>query len=182
MSVPRFDPTLPLAGMRVLELGHIVAGPSGGLILAELGADVCKVEDPRTGDTARNQANAGTTFFAFNRDKRSIALDLRTDAGREIFGRLVRQSDVTGLPGRPMRAAASIIDIGGATYGVIGILAALYQREATGQGANIRSGLFETAVFWMNQHLARVQLTGESPGPRDPDDISGIGRSMGWGL
>jgi crotonobetainyl-CoA:carnitine CoA-transferase CaiB-like acyl-CoA transferase len=233
--------TMLLAGIRVLELGHIVAGPSGGLILAELGADVCKVEDPRTGDTARNQANAGTTFFAFNRNKRSIALDLRTEAGREIFSRLVRHSDVvldnysdgaldrlgvgyawgshlnpriiycsvkgflsgpsvsrpyldelaqmesglayvTGLPGRPMRAAASIIDIGGATYAVIGILAALYQREATGRGENIRSGLFETAVFWMNQHFARVQLMGETPGPRDPGDISGIGRSMGWGL
>jgi crotonobetainyl-CoA:carnitine CoA-transferase CaiB-like acyl-CoA transferase len=232
---------MPLAGIRVLELGHIVAGPSGGLILAELGADVCKVEDPRTGDTARNQANAGTTFFAFNRNKRSMALDLRSEAGREIFGRLVRRSDVvldnysdgaldrlgvgyawgsglnpriiycsvkgflsgpsaarpyldelaqmesglayvTGLPGQPMRAAASIIDVGAATYGVVGILAALLQRETTGQGQNIRSGLFETAVFWMNQHFAQVQLAGRSPGPRDPGDISGIGRSMGWGL
>jgi crotonobetainyl-CoA:carnitine CoA-transferase CaiB-like acyl-CoA transferase len=241
VSVSEPAPALPLAGIRVLELGHIVAGPSAGLILAELGADVCKVEDPRTGDTARNQANAGTTFFAFNRNKRSIALDLRSDPGREIFGRLVRQSDVvldnysdgaldrlgvgyvwgarlnpriiycsikgflsgpsasrpyldelaqmesglayvTGLPGQPMRAAASIVDIGGATYGVIGILAALYQREATGRGENIRSGLFETAVFWMNQHFARVQIAGESPGPRDPGDVSGIGRSMGWGL
>ncbi len=241
MSIPLSGSSLPLDGIRVLELGHIVAGPSGGLILGELGADVCKVEDPRTGDTARNQANAGTTFFAFNRNKRSIALDLRSEDGRNIFGRLVQKSDVvldnysdgaldrlgvgyawgsrlnpriiycsikgflsgpsasrpyldelaqmesglayvTGLPGQPMRAAASIIDIGGATYGVIGILSALYQREATGRGENIRSGLFETAVFWMNQHFARVQLAGESPGPRDPGDISGIGRSMGWGL
>jgi crotonobetainyl-CoA:carnitine CoA-transferase CaiB-like acyl-CoA transferase len=94
VSVSEPAPALPLAGIRVLELGHIVAGPSAGLILAELGADVCKVEDPRTGDTARNQANAGTTFFAFNRNKRSIALDLRSGPGREIFGRLVRQSDV----------------------------------------------------------------------------------------
>src|SRR5207302_7705712 len=80
--------TLPLDGIRVLELGHIVAGPSAGLILGDLGADVCKVEDPRTGDTARNQANQGTTFFSFNRNKRSIALDLRTDAGRDVFGKL----------------------------------------------------------------------------------------------
>jgi crotonobetainyl-CoA:carnitine CoA-transferase CaiB-like acyl-CoA transferase len=225
----------------VLELGHIVAGPSAGLILGDLGADVCKVEDPRTGDTARNQANAGTTFFSFNRNKQSIALDLRSDAGREVFGRLVQRSDIvldnysdgaldrlgvgyawgadlnpriiycsikgflsgpsasrpyldelaqmegglaycTGLPGQPMRAAASIVDIGAASHGVIGILAALYRRESTGRGENIRSGLFETTVFWMSQHLAQVQLAGKSPGPRDPNDSSGIGRSMGWGV
>jgi crotonobetainyl-CoA:carnitine CoA-transferase CaiB-like acyl-CoA transferase len=232
---------LPLDGIRVLELGHIVAGPSAGLILADLGADVCKVEDPRTGDTARNQANAGTTFFSFNRNKRSIALDLRTDAGREVFGKLVQRSDVvmdnysdgaldrlgigyawgsrlnpriiycsikgflkgpsasrpyldelaqmeaglayvTGLPGQPMRAAASIVDIGAASYGVMGILAALYRRESTGRGEHIRSGLFETTVFWMTQHFARVQLAGDAPGPRSMSDASGIGRSMGWGV
>jgi crotonobetainyl-CoA:carnitine CoA-transferase CaiB-like acyl-CoA transferase len=210
-------------------------------MLGDLGADVCKVEDPRTGDTSRNQANSGTTFFAFNRNKQSIALDLRTDAGREVFGRLVQRSDIvldnysdgalerlgigyawasqlnprivycsikgflagpsasrpyldelaqmegglaycTGLPGQPMRAAASIVDIGAASYGVIGILAALYRRESTGRGEDIRSGLFETTVFWMHTHLAQVQLAGASPGPRDPNDASGIGRSMGWGV
>jgi crotonobetainyl-CoA:carnitine CoA-transferase CaiB-like acyl-CoA transferase len=232
---------LPLEGIRVLELGHIVAGPSAGLMLADLGAEVCKVEDPRTGDTSRNQANAGTTFYAFNRNKQSIALDLRTDAGRNVFGRLVQRSDIvldnysdgaldrlgigyawgsainprivycsikgflagpsaarpyldelaqmegglaycTGLPGRPMRAAASIVDIGAASYGVMGILAALYRRESTGRGEHIRSGLFETSIFWMHTHLAQVQLAGLSPGPRDPNDASGIGRSMGWGV
>jgi crotonobetainyl-CoA:carnitine CoA-transferase CaiB-like acyl-CoA transferase len=231
----------PLEGVRVLELGHIVAGPSAGLILADLGADVCKVEDPRVGDTARNQANLGTTFYAFNRNKRSVALNLRSDAGREVFSRLVARSDVvldnyspgalerlgvgydwgaslnpriiycsikgfldgpsgsrpyldelaqmeaglaycTGLPGRPMRAATSVVDIGAATFGVVGILAALYRRELTGRGEQITSALFETTVFWMSQHLSQFQLGGYIPGPRQTEDSSGIGRSMGWGV
>jgi crotonobetainyl-CoA:carnitine CoA-transferase CaiB-like acyl-CoA transferase len=232
---------LPLDGIRVLELGHIVAGPSAGMILADLGADVCKVEDPRTGDTARNQANQGTTFFSFNRNKRSIALNLRSNPGRDVFARLVSRSDVvldnyspgalqrlgidyawgnrlnpgviycsikgflegpsasrpyldelaqmeaglaycTGLRGRPMRAATSIVDIGAAMFGVIGILAALHRRATSGRGEDIRSALFETNVFWMTQHLSQVQLAGFIPGPRDQEEASGIGRSMGWGV
>ncbi len=91
---------------------------------------------------------------------------------------------VTGLPGRPMRAAASVVDIGAASYGVIGILAALYCRHLTGGGQDIRSGLFETTVFWMNQHFTRVQLAGDSPGPRNPDSASAssMGGAMGWGV
>ena len=61
---------LPLEGVRVLELSHIVAGPSGGMILGDLGADVIKIEHPETGDTARSQANNGSTFFTFNRNKK----------------------------------------------------------------------------------------------------------------
>lgn len=232
-----------LEGVRVLELGHIVAGPSAGLILADLGADVCKVEDPRSGDTARNQANAGSTYFTFNRNKRSVALNLREPAGREVFERLVARSDVvldnysngalerlgigyawgssvnpriiycsikgflngpyetrpyldelaqmegglaycTGLPGRPLRAAASIVDMGAAAFGVIGILAALYRRQLSGTGEDIRAGLFETTVYWMNQHFTQVQLMGASPGPNPADAISAsrMGGAMGWGV
>src|SRR5262249_21374327 len=85
---------LPLAGYRVIELCHIVAGPSGGLILADLGADVVKVEEPRTGDQSRGMPNQGSTFYVLNRNKRSLALDLKSDAGREVFTRLVRTADV----------------------------------------------------------------------------------------
>ena len=85
---------LPLAGLRALELGHIVAGPSGGLILADLGADVIKVEEPRSGDQARGMPNRGATFYAYNRNKRSLAVDLKTEQGREIFGRLVQSIDI----------------------------------------------------------------------------------------
>ncbi|MCC7368207.1 MAG: CoA transferase [Chloroflexi bacterium] len=84
----------PLAGVRVLELGHIIAGPSGGLLLADLGADVIKVEEPTAGDQARGMPNHGSAFYALNRDKRSIAVDLKREAGRAIFGRLVAQADV----------------------------------------------------------------------------------------
>jgi crotonobetainyl-CoA:carnitine CoA-transferase CaiB-like acyl-CoA transferase len=234
---------LPLAGVRVLELGHIVAGPSATLILADLGADVIKVENPASGDTARNQANQGTTYFSFNRNKKSLATNLRTSEGKDVFRRLVERSDVvvdnysdgaldrlgigyewarqinpriiycaikgflsgpyssrpyldelaqmeaglayvTGLPGQPMRAAASIVDIGAATYGVVGVLVALYRRQLTGVGDQVRSGLFETVTFWMNQAFARVQLEGDVPGPREPlaSRASGMGKAMGWGV
>src|SRR5688500_11462053 len=84
----------PLSGIRAVELGHIVAGPSGGLLLADLGADVIKVEEPRAGDQSRAMPNRGSTFYAFNRNKRSLAVDLKSEGGREIFGRLVRIADI----------------------------------------------------------------------------------------
>lgn len=228
----------PLAGIRVLELGHIVAGPSAGLILADMGADIIKVEQPKVGDAARNMPNYGSTFFFLNRNKRSLALDLKSPQGTEIFERLICESDVvldnfapaqlerwgigfdwatrinkriiycsikgflpgpnqsrpfldelaqmssglaymTGPVGQPLRAGASIIDIGAATYGVIGILAALLQRESTGKGQLVNSGLFETAVFWVGQHIARTQITGQVP---EPLLARAMGGQMGWGV
>ena len=68
-SQPARQQKLPLEGVRVLELSHIVAGPSGGVILGDLGAEVIKIEHPATGDTARSHSNAGQTFFSFNRNK-----------------------------------------------------------------------------------------------------------------
>ncbi|HEY8476075.1 MAG TPA: CoA transferase, partial [Chloroflexota bacterium] len=85
---------LPLEGLRVLELGHIVAGPSASLLLAELGADVIKVENPKGGDHSRSTPNKGSAFFAYNRNKRSVALDLKAPEGREVFTRLLRTADV----------------------------------------------------------------------------------------
>ena len=85
---------LPLDGVKVLELSHIVAGPSGGLILGDLGADVIKIEHPDTGDTARSHSNNGSTFFSFNRNKKYLALDLRKASGKKIFEQLVMKSDV----------------------------------------------------------------------------------------
>jgi crotonobetainyl-CoA:carnitine CoA-transferase CaiB-like acyl-CoA transferase len=86
---------------------------------------------------------------------------------------------MTGPPGRPLRAGASIIDIGAATYGVIGILAALHQRAETGRGQMITSGLFETTVFWVGQWMARAVATGQPSRP-----MAEIGQSvrMGWGI
>ncbi len=231
---------LPLDGVRVLELSHIVAGPSGGVILADLGADVIKIENPETGDTARSHSNQGATFYSFNRNKKFLALDLRKPGGKKIFEQLVAQSDVvfdnfapgalrrlgldyawgrrvnpriiycsvkgflpgpyadrpfldelaqmagglaylTGLKDQPMRAGASITDIGAATYAVIGIVSALYRRERTGVGDSIEAGLYETIVFWVSQYITGAQMTGINPPPRGARS-SGMGDTMGWGV
>ncbi|MDB5411127.1 MAG: L-carnitine dehydratase/bile acid-inducible protein [Rhodospirillales bacterium] len=229
---------LPLHGLRVLELGHIVAGPTASLILADLGADVIKIEHPDGGDQARRMPGAGSGYYFFNRNKRSVAIDLKSPIGKAAFLTLVRSADIcldnyapgaidrlglgydvlatenpgliylaikgflpgpyenrpsldelaqmmgglafmTGPSGRPMRAGASIIDIGAATYGVIGILAALHKRAATGRGEMITAGLFETSVFWVGQWMARAVATGQKSIP-----MAEIGQSlrMGWGI
>src|SRR5262244_1663550 len=93
---PDATAALPLEGLRVLELGHIVAGPSAGLLLADLGADVIKVERPGEGDQSRGMpAGTAAQFHFLNRNKRSIAIDLKGAAeGRELFLRLAAVSDV----------------------------------------------------------------------------------------
>jgi crotonobetainyl-CoA:carnitine CoA-transferase CaiB-like acyl-CoA transferase len=72
---------------------------------------------------------------------------------------------MTGLPDKPLRAGASVVDMGAATYAVIGVMAALLEREKTGKGQHITSGLFETALFYVGQHMSNAQLTGEDPLP-----------------
>jgi crotonobetainyl-CoA:carnitine CoA-transferase CaiB-like acyl-CoA transferase len=85
---------LPLAGIRVLEFCHAIMGPSAGLILADLGADVIKVE-PVGGDSTRRLPGFAAGFFGtFNRNKRSVALDLKSDEGRALLHRLVATADV----------------------------------------------------------------------------------------
>jgi len=228
---------LPLNGTRTLELGHIVAGPAAGLLLADLGSDVIKIENPSGGDQARH-LKAAYSFPAFNRNKRSVALDLKLPEGKVVFAKLVATADIvvdnyapgvldrlgigypwasglnpriiycavkgftpgpygdracldelaqmmgglaymTGPLGRPLRAGASIVDIGAATYGVMGVLAALHQRAQTGRGQQIQSGLFETTVFWMSQHLTQAAASGQDVLPM-PE--RGMGRRMGWGI
>ncbi|MDO8751831.1 MAG: CaiB/BaiF CoA-transferase family protein [Dehalococcoidia bacterium] len=215
---------LPLEGIRVVEVGQIVAGPTAGLILADMGADVIKVEPPDAG-TQRRPGNLRTgSFFFFNRNKRSLVLDMASPGGHEVALRLVRRADVlienmapgtmerlrlgysqvrqenprlvycslkgylsgpyesrplmdepaqmasglaymTGPPGRPLRAGASVVDMGAATYAVVGVLAALLQRQSTGQGEHVTGGLFETALFLVGQHMAQAQFSGETPAP-----------------
>jgi crotonobetainyl-CoA:carnitine CoA-transferase CaiB-like acyl-CoA transferase len=83
----------PLAGIRVLEFAHAIMGPSAGLILADLGADVIKVE-PVGGDTTRRLPGFAAGFFGtFNRNKRSIAIDLKADEGRALLHRLAATAD-----------------------------------------------------------------------------------------
>jgi crotonobetainyl-CoA:carnitine CoA-transferase CaiB-like acyl-CoA transferase len=97
--------TKPLAGLRVLELARILAGPWAGQILADLGADVIKVERPGAGDDTRgwgppfvegpNGENLGAAYYhSCNRGKRSIAVDFETEKGRRIVGKLAQRSDI----------------------------------------------------------------------------------------
>src|SRR5438552_2745097 len=89
----------PLAGMRVLELAQIMAGPTCGMLLADMGADVIKVEKLPGGDDTRGYREpringASAPFLMMNRNKRGIALNLKHERGREILLRLVRDADV----------------------------------------------------------------------------------------
>jgi crotonobetainyl-CoA:carnitine CoA-transferase CaiB-like acyl-CoA transferase len=87
-------PTLPLTGVRVVEMTHMVMGPTCGMILAQLGAEVIKVEPPG-GDKTRSLGGMGISFFPlFNRGKRSVVLDLTRPADQEIMHRLLATADV----------------------------------------------------------------------------------------
>ena len=217
------DP-LPLEGLKVVEFTHMVMGPSVGLILGDLGADVVKVE-PEGGDHTRRLLGSGAGYFPmFNRNKRSICLDLKSEAGNAAARRLVEEADVmienfrpgalakiglgpdafaesnprliycsakgflagpyenrtaldevaqmmgglaymTGPPGRPLRAGASVIDIAGGMFGVIGILAAIERRHRTGRGGHVKCSLFETTAFLVGQHMAQKAVTGTPAAP-----------------
>jgi crotonobetainyl-CoA:carnitine CoA-transferase CaiB-like acyl-CoA transferase len=213
---------LPLEGVRVVEFAHMVMGPSCGLVLADLGAEVIKVE-PLAGDNTRRLEAAGAGFFpVFNRNKKSLAVDLQKPQGKEVVHALLATADVltenfrpgaldklgfsydklnnprlvycslkgflkgpyehrpaldevtqmmgglaymTGLPGRPLRAGSSVVDIMGGTFAAVAILAALREREQTGKGKRVTSALFESTAYLVAQHMAQYQLTGEAPPP-----------------
>jgi crotonobetainyl-CoA:carnitine CoA-transferase CaiB-like acyl-CoA transferase len=221
----------PLAGLRVVEFSHMVMGPSCGLVLADLGADVIKVEPAGSGDNTRRLVGAGAGFFVtFNRNKRSVALDLKSERGIAFAKRLIATADVvtenfrpgaldalglgydalsaaqprliyaslkgflagpyehrtaldevvqmmgglaymTGPPGRPLRAGSSVNDIMGGMFAVIGILAALQERQRTGRGQLIKSGLFENNIYLVAQHMMQFAVTGKPAAPM-PNRIS----------
>lgn len=88
----------PLHGVRILELGQIIAGTYGGQVLSDLGAEVIKIESPE-GDLGRNPSVApyrgvSGLFLTFNRNKKSVVIDLKNEAGLEVFYELVRKCDV----------------------------------------------------------------------------------------
>ena len=88
------EQSLPLSGIRVVEFTHMVMGPTCGMILADLGAEVIKVE-PLTGDSTRKLLGSGSGFFGtFNRNKKSIAVDVKSPQGQEIVLKLVAGADV----------------------------------------------------------------------------------------
>ena len=87
--------TVPLSGIKVIEFSHMVMGPSCGLILGDLGADVIKIEPPGDGDKTRRLPGSGAGFFpVFNRNKRSLAIDLKSPKGIALVKKLIAGADV----------------------------------------------------------------------------------------
>jgi crotonobetainyl-CoA:carnitine CoA-transferase CaiB-like acyl-CoA transferase len=224
---------LPYAGVRVVEFTHMVMGPTCGLLLGDLGAEVIKVE-PVEGDATRRLLGSGAGFFpTFNRNKKSIALDLKRPEGVEAARRLVATADIvsenfkpgtmkklgldyaalrainprliyvshkgflpgpydhrtaldevvqmmgglaymTGRAGDPLRAGTSVNDIMGGMFGAIGAMAALRQRELTGEGCEVQSALFENNIFLVAQHMMQFAATGKAADPM-PSRISAWG-------
>jgi crotonobetainyl-CoA:carnitine CoA-transferase CaiB-like acyl-CoA transferase len=216
---------MPLADLTILEFTHTVMGPSCGMVLADLGADVIRVEPAPDGDRTRHLHGFATGFFVyFNRNKRCICIDLKSPEGLAVAKDMVRNADalienfgpgtmdrlglgwdavhalnprlvylamkgflpgpyehrgsldelaqfmtglayMTGPPGQPLRAGASVVDIMGGVMGVIGLLAALRQRDRDGIGRKVTSSLFESSAFLVAQHMAGEAATGTAPPP-----------------
>jgi crotonobetainyl-CoA:carnitine CoA-transferase CaiB-like acyl-CoA transferase len=225
----------PLSGLRVLELARILAGPWAGQILADLGADVIKVERKGAGDDTRgwgppfveaaDGGHLGAAYFhCTNRGKRSIELDFESEEGRRIVKKLAAKSDVlienfkvgglakfgldyeslrpenprlvycsvtgfgqggpyaaragydlmaqgmggimdlTGTPdGEPQRAGVPIADIFTGVYSVIGILAALMEREKTGRGCQVDTALLDSQVGVLANQALNYLVSGKVP-------------------
>src|SRR4051794_24819708 len=225
----------PLTGLRVLELARILAGPWAGQVLADLGADVVKVERSKTGDDtrawgppfieARDGGHLGAAYFhSTNRGKRSIEADFESEDGKRIVKKLAARSDVlienfkvgglgkfgldyksiapdnprliycsvTGFgqdgpyaqragydlmaqgmggfmditgtaDGEPMRAGVPVSDIFTGVYSVIGILAALAQRERTGRGCYVDTALVDSTVGVLANQALNYLVSGKVP-------------------
>jgi len=216
---------LPLEGVRVVEFSHMVMGPACGLVLADLGAEVIKVEPAGKGDPTRYLTSSGAGFFAaFNRNKKSVTLDLASPEGIATARKLVATADVflenfrpgaldakglgyaalsaanprlvycslkgflagpyehrtaldevvqmmsglafmTGPVGRPLRAGAPVNDMMGGMFGAIAVLAALRDRDRTGRGQHLQSGLFENAAWLVSTHMMQHAVSGKAPEP-----------------
>lgn len=214
----------PLEGIRVVEMSHMIMGPSCGMFLGMLGAEVIKVEPPE-GDKTRNLTGMGRPFFPlFNRGKKSVQLDLKSEEGRRALDVLLATADVfvenfrdaslskmgagldelrsrhprliiashkgflsgpyqdrtaldevvqmmtglaymTGPTGRPLRVGSSANDIMGGLFGAFSVLAALMERNETGEGRSLRVGLFENCLLLVAQHMVQFELEGVNPPP-----------------
>jgi len=225
----------PLTGLRVLELARILAGPWAGQMLADLGADVIKVERSGAGDDTRgwgppfvaaaDGGHLGAAYYhATNRGKRSIDLDFESEDGKRIVRKLAARSDIlienfkvgglakfgldylslsklnprlvycsvtgfgqtgpyasragydlmaqgmggfmelTGMPdGEPTRAGVPIADIMTGVYSVVGILAALVQREKSGRGSYVDTALVDTQVGVLANQALNYLVSGKLP-------------------
>ncbi len=226
--------SLPLEGVRVLDLSRLLPGGFCSLLLSDFGADVLKVEDTKMGDYVRwappfyegaDRSAASALFLSLNRGKRSIRIDLKSEAGREVLLRAVRGSDVllesfrpgvldrlgvgyevlreanpglvycaitgygqdgpfrdraghdlnylarTGVlgltgdaDGPPVQAAGQIADLGGgALMAAFGILAALRERDRTGEGQMVDVSMADGALSWLAMVAARFFADGTAP-------------------
>lgn len=141
---------LPLAGIRVLEFCHVIMGPSCGLVLADLGAEVIKIE-PVEGDRTRRLSGFAAGFFAtFNRNKRCLAVDLKAPEGRAVIHRLLERTDIlieNFAPGTMERLGFGYEDLArqypGLIYGALkGFLSGPYEnRPALDEIVQFMSGL-----------------------------------------
>ncbi|AIJ22243.1 CaiB/BaiF CoA transferase family protein [Amycolatopsis methanolica] len=217
----------PLSGVLIADFSRILAGPYATMLLADLGADVVKVEGP-AGDDTRSwmppvRDGVSTYYLGINRGKRSIALDLRDEADAGVARELARRADVlienfkpgglgkyaldfeavregnpgivyasisgfgsgagrdvpgydlmvqaisglmslTGDPdGPPYRAGISVFDVMAGNHAVIGILAALRHREATGQGQHVEVNLLSSALTGLVNHSSAYVAGGTVP-------------------
>lgn len=223
--------SLPLAGIRVIEFSHLVMGPVCGMILADFGAEVIKVESVN-GDNTRRLTGAASGFFgSFNRNKKSFAVDMEDKRGREAVLRLLAGADVlvenfspksmkkmgltqeilsrinprlitashqSFLPGpyanrhaldevvqmmvglayvdkengHSHYAGTNVNDIMSGLFGALGVLAALTQRQRTGQGHAVQTGLFENNVFLVLQHMMQAAISGQRTAEKpDPTTV-----------
>jgi formyl-CoA transferase len=227
----------PLAGIKVLDLSRVLAGPWCTQLLADLGADVTKIERPGAGDDTRHwgppwhgegDARVAAYFLSCNRGKRSAAIDFAQAEGAALVRKLAAHADVvvenfkvgglakfgldatslraanprlvyasitgfgqdgpyadragydfiiqgmggmmsvTGLPdgepgGGPMRAGVAIADLFTGMYTCVSILAALYAREKTGNGATIDMALFDTQLAIMANQASNALISGKDP-------------------
>ncbi|MFQ5594681.1 MAG: CaiB/BaiF CoA transferase family protein [Anaerolineae bacterium] len=219
-----------LSGLRILDLSRLLPGPYCTMLLADQGADVIKIEDLAGGDYARFTepfvGGASVIFEMLNRGKRSIALNLKTEAGRDIFFRLAEDADVilesfrpgtmdrlgigyqdvrqvnrrivycslsgygqtgprrdraghdinytalAGLLGLNRRAGeppaipgVQIADLSGGLFAVVGILAALWARERTGQGRYVDVSMFDGVTSWLVMAAAPLFAGQGAPAP-----------------
>jgi crotonobetainyl-CoA:carnitine CoA-transferase CaiB-like acyl-CoA transferase len=225
----------PLAGLKVLELARILAGPWVGQLLADLGADVVKVERPGAGDDTRGwgppfiegaegEDLSAAYFHSCNRGKRSISADFETPEGQELVRNLAAHADVvienfkvgglkkygldyeslkqvnprlvycsitgfgqdgpyasragydfmiqgmggimdlTGDPeGEPQKIGVAYVDIFTGVYSVVGILAALRRRDATGEGAHLDMALLDVQTSVLANQAMNYLASGKSP-------------------
>lgn len=219
----------PLGGVRVIEMTQVMAGPTCGLMLADLGADVIKVERHPHGDDTRAFGGGGAhgmtaPFVMMNRNKRGVVLDLRRESDRASLWRLLADADVllenyrpgtlekfgfgydtvhARLPrlvyasitgwggvgpfgqeggydmiaqafagimtvtgsgdGKPVRPGPSLADVNAGLLATVGILAALRQRDATGEGQRVQTSLLEAALQQLYWYAAVYFETGKTP-------------------